>query len=135
MDDEGEHRPRIVVVGPCAAGKTTLVGNLRSQGYNIKSCAQEHSFAPQLWKQFSKAEILVFLDADLPTIARRQNRSDWTQARLDAQRQRLSHARQHCDLYLHTDDLTREQVAVAVEAFLHTRGVEPQDVTCEETGD
>lgn len=133
--DDGECRPRIVVVGPCAAGKTTLVGNLRSQGYNIKSCAQEHSFAPRLWKEYSKAEILVFLDAELPTIARRQNRSDWTQARLDAQRQRLSHARQHCDFYVHTDALTREQVAEAVEAFLHAQGIEAQAVTCEGTGE
>jgi predicted ATPase len=130
MDDEGEPGPRIVVVGPCAAGKTTLVGTLRPRGYSIKSCAQEHSPAPQLWKEFSKAEVLVFLDAGLSTIARRQNRSDWTQARLDAQRQRLAHARAHCDFYLYTDDLTREQVADAVAAFLSAQGIPPRDGVC-----
>jgi len=122
MEDDGERGPRIVVVGPCAAGKSTLVGNL-TKGYNIRSCAQEHSSMPQLWKRFSKAEILIFLDAELPTIARRQQRSDWTQARLDEQRLRLAHARAHCDLYLPTDDLSRTQVADRVEKFLHARGI------------
>jgi shikimate kinase len=126
VDDEGEHSPRIVVVGPCAAGKTTLVSNLRPLGYNIKSCVQEHSFTPQLWKKFSKAEILVFLDAELPTIARRQNRSDWTQRRLDGQRHRLADARAKCDLCLSTDNLTREQVADAVQGFLREQGVIPR---------
>jgi hypothetical protein len=127
MDDEGERGPRIVVVGPCAAGKTTLVGNLRPRGYNVRSCLQEHSFAPRLWEEFSRAEVLIFLDAELPTISRRQNRSDWTQSRLDAQRHRLAHAREHCDLYLKTDDLTREQVADAVVAFLCARGIVPRE--------
>jgi len=123
MEEDGERGPRIVVVGPCAAGKSTLVGNLSPRGYNIRSCAQEHSCAPQLWKRFSKAEILIFLDAELPTIARRQQRSGWTQARLDEQRLRLAHARAHCDLYLPTDDLSRTQVADRVEKFLHARGI------------
>ena len=126
MGESGEHGPRIVVVGPCAAGKTTLVGNLRPLGYNIKSCVQEHSLTLQLWKKFSKAEILVFLDAELPTIAGRQNRSDWTQRRLDGQRRRLADARENCDFYLSTDGLTRGQVADAVEAFLRERGVVPR---------
>ena len=121
MSDEDGHCPLVVVVGPCAAGKTTLVSNLRPKGYRIKACVQEHSFTPDLWKRFSRAEILVFLDARLHTIARRQSRSDWTSARLDAQRQRLAHARAHCDLYLPTDELTREEVASAVEAFLQER--------------
>jgi ATPase subunit of ABC transporter with duplicated ATPase domains len=125
MDEEIERGPRIVVVGPCAAGKTTLVSILRSKGYNIRSCVQEHSFTPDLWKRFSKADVLVFLDAALATIAQRQHRSDWTQTRLDGQHKRLAHARAHCDLYLPTDDLVREQVAETVAAFLQARGVTP----------
>jgi hypothetical protein len=68
--------------------------------------------------------MLVFLDAELPTIASRQNRSDWTQTRLDAQRKRLAHAREHCDYYLRTDDLSREEVANAVEEYLIGCGIE-----------
>jgi guanylate kinase len=123
MNRDRESGPQIVVVGPCAAGKTTLVNNLRPKGYTIKSCVQEHSFTPDLWRRFSKADVLIFLDAQLTTIVARQNRSDWTQRRLDAQRRRLSHAREHCDYYLQTDNLTREEVADAVEAYLIGRGI------------
>ena len=70
-----------------------------------------------------RADVLIHLDAELETIARRQNRTDWTTARLDAQRRRLADAREHCDLYLRTDDLTREQVAMAVDAFLRKQGI------------
>jgi len=114
---------QIVVVGPCAAGKSTLVANLRPKGYRIKVCGQEHSFVPDLWRRFSRADVLIFLDAELPTIAQRQRRTDWTPDKLDAQRQRLEHARTHCDLYLPTDALTREQVAAHVEAFLNHLGI------------
>ncbi|MBN1937859.1 MAG: hypothetical protein JW934_24610 [Anaerolineae bacterium] len=137
MDDDGRPRPtdrdpgagqnlRIVVVGPCAAGKSTLVANLRPQGYNIQVCAQEHSFVPDLWKKFSQADILIFLDAELPAIAERQKRTDWTQQRLDTQRRRLEHARANCDVYLQTDALTREGVAQEVRAFLNGLGIRPE---------
>jgi deoxyadenosine/deoxycytidine kinase len=125
MDDADRPEPRIVVAGPCAAGKTTLVNNLSPLGYNIHSCAQEHSFAPKMWQR-SNPEWLIFLDAELETIAERQKRGDWTQARLNEQRKRLAHARSHCDLYLKTDDLTRKQVADAVVAFLRQQGVDPK---------
>jgi hypothetical protein len=118
-------RTRIVVVGPCASGKSTLVGNLSPKGYLIRNCAQEHSHVQTLWQRYCRAELLVYLDAGVETIGRRQGRSDWTQARLDEQHRRLADARAHCDVYLHTDDLTREQVAERVEAFLTKAGVRP----------
>jgi hypothetical protein len=124
--DEEEDGRRIVVVGPCAAGKTTLVGNLRPKGYNIRSCSQEHSCVPELWLKFCRARVLIYLDAGLSTIARRQKRSDWTELRLQVQHRRLTNARSHCDLYLPTDDLTRSQVAETVEAFLRGQGIRPQ---------
>ena len=123
--EEDERSPRIVVVGPCAAGKTTLVGRLRQKQYNIRSCAQEHSHVPRLWKRYCRADVLVYLDADLDTISQRQNRTDWTLARLGEQHRRLADARLHCDFYLCTDVLTREQVAARVEGFLRERGFVP----------
>jgi deoxyadenosine/deoxycytidine kinase len=125
MGETASACPRIVVVGPCAAGKSTLVANLRPKGYDIRSCVQEHSYMPDLWRRFSRADVLIFLDAQLPTIARRQQRSDWTQERLDVQQQRLAHAREHCDLYLETDSLTREEVADCVVGFLRGRQIAP----------
>lgn len=127
MHDKDQCGPRVVVVGPCAAGKTTLVSNLRRLGYNIHSCAQEHSGVPRLWKERCRADVLVHLDAELETIAQRQNRTDWTTKRLDAQRRRLVDAREHCDLYLRTDALTREQVAAAVETFLQRCDITPKE--------
>ncbi len=127
MDEEVSTRPRIVVVGPCAAGKTTLVENLRPKGYDIRACAQEHSGVPHLWLTFSRADVLIYLDVELPTIAARQRRTDWTPERLARQRRRLAHARASCHLYLPTDRLSIEQVAEVVENFLHERGIVPGD--------
>lgn len=109
---------RIVVVGPCASGKSTLVRRLREMGYEAKECAQEHSGVPDLWKRFSKADLLVYLDVSLETIAARQGRGDWKERDLDEQRRRLAHARAHADLYLYTDDLTPEEICERVRAFL-----------------
>ena len=132
MDDEDQRRLRIVVVGPCASGKSTLVSNLRRLGYNIHSCAQEHSGVLRLWKVRCRADVLIHLDAELETIARRQNRTDWTATRLDAQHRRLADARAHCDLNLGTDDLSREQVATVVDAFLRERGIMPDETRKED---
>jgi hypothetical protein len=131
-EDEGDKQstgepgrePRIVVVGPCASGKSTLVGNLRPKGYSIRTCAQEHSHVPKLWLKYCRADVLIFLDAGLRTIGQRQGRSDWTQERLDEQQRRLTDARAHCDFYLYTDELSREQVAASVESFLMQAGVQ-----------
>ena len=116
---------RIVVVGPCAAGKTTLVNNLRPKGYNIRSCGQEHSYVHDFWRRNCHSELLVFLDAEALTLLRRQNRAEWPPALLERQRQRLAHARKHCDLYLQTDRLTCAEVAQMVEQFLRERGIVP----------
>jgi hypothetical protein len=127
QEDEGDRR-RIVVVGPCASGKSTLVGSIRPKGYTIRNCAQEHSHVPQLWLKYCRADTLIYLDAGLETIGRRQGRSDWTQARLDEQHRRLADARRHCDFYLYTDELSREQVADRVETFLSEAGIRPGGV-------
>jgi hypothetical protein len=78
-----------------------------------------------LWIKYCRADVLVYLDAGVETIGRRQGRSDWTQERLEEQRQRLANARHHCDFYLYTDELSREQVADKVERFLLQTGISP----------
>jgi hypothetical protein len=121
----GEERgPRVVVVGPDAAGKSALVARLRALGYNARCCAQEHSYVPGMWWRLSRPNFLVFLDARLETIARRRA-IDWGQKRLDALQARLAHARAHCDLYLPTDDLTQPEVVERVRAALSAAGIEP----------
>lgn len=113
----GARGRRIAVVGPCAAGKSTLVRRLRALGYDAHEPAQEHSGVPNMWQRITKPDVLIYLDAGLETIAQRR-RIDWGQDYLDELNRRLRHARQHADLYLPTDDLTPEQVLQQVCEFL-----------------
>jgi thymidylate kinase len=116
--------PKVVVVGPDAAGKSTLVRHLCACGYNAHSCAQDHSYVADMWQRVARPDFLVFLDAQLRTIARRRA-IDWGQQRLDEQQARLAHARAHCDLYLPTDDLTPSQVVGIVQTALSASGINP----------
>ena len=111
MDREPHRQFHIVIVGPCAAGKTTLVRGLWAQGFaNARVVAQEHSGVLDLWKMRGRPDVLIYLDAKLDTIAARQQRSDWTTDYLAEQQRRLQSARAACDVYLPTDDLTIEEV-------------------------
>jgi deoxyadenosine/deoxycytidine kinase len=111
----------IVIVGPCASGKTTLVRGLWARGYTgARVVAQEHSGVADLWKMrgAQAPDVLIYLDARLATIAARQQRSDWTPEYLAEQLRRLSSARAACDLYLPTDDLTPQAVLEHALKFL-----------------
>ncbi|HMM21204.1 MAG TPA: hypothetical protein PKA10_10725 [Selenomonadales bacterium] len=103
---------RVVVVGPCASGKTTLVARLRELGVDAHNVAQEHSGIPTLWRK-KNPDVLVLLDATLPTVRSRRT-VPWGEERLVMQRDRLSDARAHADLFIQTDPLSREEVAELV---------------------
>ncbi|HEY83999.1 MAG TPA: hypothetical protein G4N96_02630 [Chloroflexi bacterium] len=108
---------RIAVVGPCAAGKSSLVKRLRAAGYNIRAVSQEHSYVPDMWRRVSPTDILIYLDANIESITRRRKIS-WGQERLDALNHRLRHARAHADFYLPTDGLSFEEVVERITAFV-----------------
>ncbi len=115
--DEGEESgPRMTIVGPCAAGKTTLVAHLRERGHDAQAVAQEHSGVAYLW-QLSEPDLLIFLDVDLPTTAARRKR-EWPLALYEEQHRRLAHAREHADLYLDSSGLTAAEVAERIAAFV-----------------
>lgn len=103
---------RVVVVGPCASGKTTLVARLKELGVDAHNVAQEHSGIPTLWRKKSP-DVLVMLDATLPVILGRRT-VPWGEERLVIQRDRLRDARMHADLFIQTDPLSREEVAQLV---------------------
>jgi hypothetical protein len=112
-----ENRPLIAVVGPCASGKSRLVQALREQGYNAREVLQEHSYAPAMWQRITQPDVLIYLGVS-EAVARRRRPSDAPVGWWDTLAQRLRHARQHAGLYIHTDDLTIDQVVKRVSAFL-----------------
>jgi ABC-type cobalamin/Fe3+-siderophores transport system ATPase subunit len=117
--------PIVGVVGPCTAGKSTLVHGLQGQfPVELRHVAQEHSYVPSMWQRIHPPTWLVFLDVSYPVSLRRK-RLNWTPAEYEEQQRRLAHARAHADLYLQTDDLTPAQVAEQVAAFLRRQGLEP----------
>lgn len=103
--------PNVAVVGVCAAGKTTLVQALTSMGIKSNAVPQEHSVVRRLWLSLHpQTNVLIVLDARWETTKLRRPTIMYGPERLEEQRRRLSHAREECDLYLPTDDLSIDQV-------------------------
>lgn len=107
----------IGVVGPCAAGKTTLVGKLRKLGYTVRHIAQEHSYVPTMWKKIANPDVLIYLDVNYQNTLLRK-KLNWTLDEYQEQLRRLSHARDHADLIIDTNPLTEEEVFLRVITFI-----------------
>jgi thymidylate kinase len=97
------------VVGPCAAGKSTLVEQLRTRGFQVKHIAQEHSYVKDMWALIAKPDFLIFLDVSYE-ISSNRNQSPWPRILYDNQVERLEHARMNADLYIDTNDKTPAEV-------------------------
>lgn len=115
---EPASKPVIGVVGPCGAGKSTLIAGLEQRGYHCRHIAQEHSYVQAMWQIISKPDLLIYLGASFP-ISTRRRKLDWQQKDYDEQIRRLAHAREHADLLVNTDDLTPAQVLQTALDFLH----------------
>jgi hypothetical protein len=114
---------RIKVVGPCAAGKSTLAEGLRQLGFDARTAAQDHSYVPDMWQRLNPADVLIYLDVTLEEAHRRGRcGTGWDQKYLDEEHRRLSHARAHCDFYLATDGLSVAEVRDRVVDFLDRVG-------------
>jgi hypothetical protein len=110
--------PRLAIVGPCVSGKSELVKALRDAGYEARHVAQEHSYVPEMWRLMARPDALIYLDVDYAAAKARRPRIDWGAERLEEQAERLAHARQHCDLYIDTSTLSRDEVRRRVFRFL-----------------
>lgn len=107
----------IGVVGPCAAGKSTLVSQLQARGILAKNIAQEHSYVPKMWQILTKPDILIYLDVSFHKATQRR-RLNWTNEEFERQLIRLEHARNHADLIISTDDLNENEVLDRVLEFI-----------------
>ena len=107
-------------MGPCAAGKSTLVAGLRKHGYRARQIAQEHSYVPQMWRLIQRPDTLIYLDAPYETCTERKQ-LNWTQNEYTEQVRRLTHARANCDLYLDTGDRSIAEVLEQTLGWLESR--------------
>lgn len=115
MKNEGNF---IGIVGPCSAGKSTLIAGLNQSGYLARHIAQEHSYVPDMWRRVANPRLLVFLDVSY-RVSMQRRQLDLTESDFDEQNKRLSHARTNADLYIHTDDLTPQVVLKQVIEFMN----------------
>jgi deoxyadenosine/deoxycytidine kinase len=110
---------KIGVVGPCAAGKTTLISALRKMGYGVQHIAQEHSYVADMWQRISKPDVLIYLDVSYE-ISMLRKPMNWSEADFIEQVHRLHHARQHANLYIDSNMLTPGEVLQKVLDFLRS---------------
>jgi adenylate kinase family enzyme len=108
----------IGVVGPCGAGKSTLVAGLLPYGVKLRHIAQEHSYVPDMWKRLTNPDILIYLEVSYEnTILRRK--LDWTREEYLEQVRRLRHARENADYILDTNPLSSDELIQAVIEFIN----------------
>jgi ATPase subunit of ABC transporter with duplicated ATPase domains len=107
---------KIVVVGPCAAGKSTLVRALRELGYDAHVSGQEHSEIAMLW-QHSQPDVLIALGVDIRAVRDRRGGS-WPEWLHDLQVRRLAAASRAANLAIDTSALGPQAVVDRVLAYL-----------------
>lgn len=111
-----EH-PKIGIVGPCSAGKSTLAEALKKRGYVVRHIAQEHSKVPDMWKRLGNPDFLIYLDVSYQVSMHRRP-LNMSAAEFAEQETRLRNAFSEADLYIHTDGLSPQEVLERVENYL-----------------
>jgi ATPase subunit of ABC transporter with duplicated ATPase domains len=117
---------RIGIVGPCTAGKSTLIQLLTQYGITARHIAQEHSYVPYMWQRLTNPDVLIFLDVSYP-VSMERRKINWNLKEYQEQQRRLAHARAHTDCYILTDPYTADEVAsMVMEYLVALRGRSPQ---------
>jgi hypothetical protein len=70
-----------------------------------------------MWEAITQPKLLIYLDVSHENAAKRKN-FNWSAADHAEQVSRLRHAREHCDLYVNSDDMTPQEVLEVVLSFL-----------------
>lgn len=125
MSDTQAKQKYIGIVGPCSAGKSTLIANLDQHGYLGKHIAQEHSFVPDMWKRLVDPIVLIYLDVSYDVSMQRRPLK-MNSSEFDEQKYRLEHAHRNADLYLLTDNLSIREVEKIVIGFLREKEIPVQ---------
>lgn len=108
-----EREPVIAVVGPCAAGKSTLTASLTGHGYQVRHVAQEHSYVQDMWERLANPDYLIYLDVSYDKSNQRTG-YDLKESIFDKQLERLQHAKEHADLIVDTDPLSPDEILALV---------------------
>lgn len=119
MDESDRRNPRIVVVGPCASGKSTLVSALKASGHDANAVAQEHSAVRDLWSR-KGADVLIALDVPLEVVRARRS-PNWLEVVYQRQHERLTSAYEAADLTIDTSEHDVDEVISIVETWLRDR--------------
>ncbi len=117
MDEPTARRLVVGVVGPCGAGKSTLITGLSRYGVQGRHIAQEHSYVKHMWQRLVNPDVLIYLNASFPICTQRR-KLNWLEADYLEQLRRLEHARAHADLVIETDSLPIEGVLAQALAYL-----------------
>ena len=120
MDEADRAGPRIVVVGPCASGKSTLVARLRDLGFEAHAIAQEHSAVRELWKRKSP-DVLIALDVSLEVVRARRSPT-WLEAVYERQHERLASAYAAAVMMIDTAEHDADDVVAIVRQWLQDMG-------------
>lgn len=112
------------IVGPCSAGKSTLISRLHKLGFLCRHIAQEHSYVPEMWLKIVDPRVLIYLDVSYDVSLQRKQ-LNFTSQEFEEQKKRLSHARQNAHVYLHTDPYSPEEVFQLVMSSLEDLGIHP----------
>lgn len=70
-----------------------------------------------MWQRITNPDLLIFLQVSY-AVSQGRRPLNWTEADYAEQQRRLSHAREHADLYLDTDNLGVKEVLELVLAFV-----------------
>ena len=119
--------PLIKVVGISASGKSTLVKKLRNAGYEARPVSQEHSDVPDLWQQFGRPAILIYLEVSLEAQRERRPDVNWDARYLQTERLRLAHARDHAQLKINTSAIEPDIVWKIAKVFLERERIPHAD--------
>lgn len=117
MDEPPSKRLLIGVVGPCGSGKSTLIAGLEKHSYACRHIAQEHSYVQAMWQIISKPDLLIYLASSFESSTQRRQLI-WQEKDYQEQLRRLTHAREHANLIINTDDQTPDQILQTALNFL-----------------